>query len=53
MLTEDKIRKIMGLWVCFMIGTVKEKVLNNIQKCQRNWDYSKFNIKNQVHREYG
>ena len=49
MLPEDKIRKIMGLHYDW---DSEREILNNIQKCQRNWDYSKFNIKNQVHREY-
>ena len=49
MLSEDKIRKLMGLYYDW---DSEREILNNIQKCQRNWDYSKFNIKNQVHREY-
>jgi nitroreductase len=48
MLTEDRIRKIMGM---FYDWDKEREVLNNIQKCQRNWDYSKFNIENQTHRE--
>ena len=48
MLPEDKIRKIIGM---FYDWDKERKVLNNIQKCQRNWDYSKFNIENQTHRE--
>jgi hypothetical protein len=49
MLSEDRIRKIMGM---FYDWDKEREVLNNIQKCQRNWDYSKFNIENQVHKEY-
>jgi nitroreductase len=48
MLPEDRIRKIIGM---FYDWDKEREVLNNIQKCQRNWDYSKFNIKNQTHRE--
>ena len=48
MLPEDRIRKIMGM---FYDWDKEREVLNNIQKCQRNWDYSKFNIENQTHRE--
>ena len=48
MLSEDKIRKLMGLYYDW---DSEREILNNIQKCQRNWDYSKFNIKNQVHKE--
>jgi len=29
----------------------EREVLSKIQKCQRNWDYSKFSIENQTHRE--
>jgi nitroreductase len=43
MLSEDRIRKIMGM---FYDWDKEREVLNNIRKCQRNWDYSKFNIKN-------
>jgi len=48
MLPEDRIRKIMGM---FYDWDKEREVLSNIQKCQRNWDYSKFNIENQTHRE--
>jgi nitroreductase len=48
MLSEDKIRKLMGLYYDW---DSEREILNNIQKCQRNWNYSKFNIKNQVHKE--
>ena len=48
MLSEDKIRKLMGLYYDW---DSEREILNNIQKCQRNWNYSKFNIKNQTHKE--
>ena len=48
MLPEDRIRKIIGM---FYDWDKEREVLNNIQKCQRNWDYSKFDIKNQTHKE--
>jgi hypothetical protein len=48
MLPEDRIRKIIGMYYDW---DKEREVLNNIQKCQRNWDYSKFNIKNHHHRE--
>jgi len=48
MINEDRIRKIMGM---FYDWDKEREVLNNIQKCQRNWDYSKFNIENQTHKE--
>ena len=48
MLSEDRIKKIMGM---FYDWDKEREVLNNIQKCQRNWDYSKFDIKNQTHKE--
>lgn len=45
---ETRARKIIGM---FYDWDKEREILSKIQKCQRNWDYSKFNIKNDTHRE--
>ena len=45
---EIRARKIMGM---FYDWDKEREVLSKIQKCQRNWDYSKFSMENQTHRE--
>lgn len=45
---EERARKIMGM---FYDWDKERKVLSKIQKCQRNWDYSKFNINHPTHKE--
>ena len=45
---EERARKIMGM---FYDWDKERKVLSKIQKCQRNWDYSKFDINHPTHKE--
>jgi len=45
---EKRARRIIGM---FYDWDKEREVLSKIQKCQRNWDYSKFSIENQTHRE--
>lgn len=47
-MTEEEIRKIVDMQYDW---DKEREVLNNMQKCQRNWDYSKFDIKNKFHKE--
>ena len=45
---EERARKIMGM---FYDWDKEREVLSKIQKCQRNWDYSKFDINHPTHKE--
>ena len=45
---EERARKIMGM---FYDWDKERKVLSKIQKCQRNWDHSKFDINHPTHKE--
>ena len=45
---EKRARKIMGM---FYDWDQEREVLSKIQKCQRNWDYSKFSILKETDRE--
>lgn len=45
---EDRNKKIMGM---FYDWDKERKVLSKIQKCQRNWDYTKFNIEHPTYKE--
>src|SRR5210317_2244185 len=45
---EKRNRMIIGM---FYDWDKEREVLSKIQKCQRNWDYSKFSIENDTHRE--
>jgi len=45
---EERARKIMGM---FYDWDKEREVLSKIQKCQRNWDHSKFDINHPTHKE--
>ena len=45
---EERAKRILGM---FYDWDKEREVLSKIQKCQRNWDYSKFSMENQTHRE--
>jgi len=48
MYNEKTIKKIIGM---FYDWDKEREVLSKIQKCQRNWDYTKFNIENDTDKE--
>ena len=45
---EERARRIIGM---FYDWDKEREVLSKIQKCQRNWDYTKFNIEHPTHKE--
>lgn len=45
---EDRAKRILGM---FYDWDKEREILSKIQKCQRNWDYTKFDIKHPTYRE--